>query len=55
MSRPSSTLDRFRSVAIETRTSFRTSVAPARMPDGRDAGASPSETAPAGSAPSILP
>ena len=55
MSRPSSTLDLFRSVAIDTRTSFRTSVAPAMMPDGRDAGASPSETAPADSAPSILP
>ena len=31
MSRPSSTLDLFRSVPIETSTSFRTSVAPARM------------------------
>ena len=55
MSRPSSTFELFRSVTIDTRTSFRTSAAPAMTSDGWDAGASPSETTPVDSAPSILP
>ncbi|HBO69878.1 MAG TPA: hypothetical protein DD658_06985 [Deltaproteobacteria bacterium] len=55
ISRLSAILGLFRSVTIDTKMSFKTSSAPSMKMGGLNAGGSPSETAPADSAPSIFP